>query len=93
MNRQEVISIGQKLANAGIIKKYPARSHSHDIWSLFPQTEAQFKWLKKKCGTTYNLVIIHTAEEVLSICPELQGYVTKTKSGRFCRVVISLVDL
>lgn len=90
LDKQKVIEIGKKLAKANFIKTYSPRSHSHDVFSLFPQTDAQYRWLKRECGTTRNLVIIYTAEEVLKEVPELQGYVTPTKSGRFCRIKISL---
>lgn len=88
--KDQVIEIGNKLANAGLVFKYEPRSHSHNIFSLFPQTSAQYEWLKKECGTTANNVILYTVDEVLTICPELSGFTTPTKSGRFCRIHISL---
>lgn len=90
LDKQKVIEIGKKLAKANFVKTYKPKSHSHDVFLLFPQTDAQYRWLKKECGTTYNLVIIHTAAEVLKEIPELQDYITPTKSGRFCRINISL---
>ncbi len=89
-SKNEIIEIGNKLANAGLIAKYPPRSHSHDAFSLIPQTPAQYDWLKRYCGTTYNVVIIHSVDKILSIAPELEGHVKKTKSGQFCRIDIEL---
>lgn len=89
-SKQQIIEIGNKLATKGMVCKYPPRSHSHNTFSLFPQTSAQYDWLKRDCGTTSNLVIVYTAEEVLAVCPELNGYVHPTKSKRFCRISISL---
>lgn len=89
-SKQEVIEIGNKLAKANFVTTYKPRSHSHDIFSLFPQTEAQYKWLKKRCGTTCNIIILHTVEEVCSAIPELTGNVIPTKSGNFCRIDITL---
>ena len=88
--KKQIIEIGNKLANVGLVLKYTPRSHSHNAFSLFPQTSAQYEWLKKDCGTTSNNVILYTADEVLNVCPELSGVVTPTKSGRFCRINISL---
>lgn len=88
--KEQVIEIGNKLANAGLIVKYAPRSHSHNAFSLFPQTSAQYEWLKKNYGTTFNNVILYTATEVLTICPELSDVVSSTKSGIFCRINISL---
>lgn len=88
--KEQVIEIGNRLANAGLVVKYAARSHSHNCFVLFPQTEAQYNWLKRNYGTTSNLCITNTVEEVLTVCPELSGYVKQTKSNRFCRISISL---
>lgn len=88
--KQQIIEIGNKLANAGLITKYAPRSHSHDSLNLFPQTEAQYNWLKRNNGTTSGLIVLHTEEKILTTCPELIGFVSKTKSGRFCRINITL---
>lgn len=90
ISKQQVIEIGNKLADAGLVTKYAARSHSHNEFSLFPQTSAQYDWLKRKFGTTSNLCLTYTVQEVLSVCPELEGYVKATQSGRFCRIYITL---
>lgn len=88
--KEQVIEIGNKLANAGLVVKYAPRSHSHNAFSLFPQTSAQYEWLKRNCGTTSNNVIPYTTDEVLTVCPELSGVLNPTKSGRFCRINILL---
>lgn len=88
--RQEIIEAGQKLADANLITKYKAGSHSHKVESLFPQTEAQYRWLKKNYGTTANVCILKPVEDVLNVCPELAGYVKPTKSGKFSRIEITL---
>ena len=89
-SKDQVLEIGNKLANAGLVVTYPARSHSHNVYSLFPQTSAQYDWLKRECGTTSNLILPYTVEEVLTTCPELAGNVVTTKSGRFCRISVNL---
>lgn len=86
----EIITAGKKLAAANMVATYKAGSHSHDADTLFPQTEAQYRWLKKNYGTTANVVILKPVEDVLNVCPELQGYVKPTKSGRFSRIEITL---
>lgn len=88
--KEQIIEIGNKLANAGLVVKYSPRSHSHNVFSLFPQTSAQYEWLKKKYGTTSNVSILYTVNEVLAICPELSNVISPTKSDRFCRINISL---
>lgn len=90
LTKQQIIEIGNKLADANIVDKYPPRSHSHNRYNLFPQSEAQYNWLKKDCGITSNLIVIHPAEEVLAICPELEGCVKATKNKKWCRIHISL---
>lgn len=89
-SKQEVIDIGNKLAKANFVATYKPRSHSHNVFSLFPQTEAQYNWLKRNCGTTYNVIILYTIEEVLKEVPELRDNIRPTKSGRFCRIDITL---
>jgi hypothetical protein len=89
-SKQEVIDIGNKLAKANFVATYKPRSHSHNVFSLFPQTEAQYNWLKRKRGTTYNVIILYTIEEVLKEVPELRDNIRPTKSGRFCRIDITL---
>ena len=89
-SKSEIIELGKKLAAAGLVITYPARSHSHNVYSLFPQTGAQYDWLRRGVGTTSNLTLPYTVEEVLSVCLELTGNITATKSGRFCRIDISL---
>lgn len=89
-SKDQVIELGKKLAAKGLVITYSARSHSHIIYSLFPQTGAQYDWLRREAGTTPNLILPYTVEEVLSVCPELADNVITTKSGRFCRIVISL---
>lgn len=88
--KEQVIEIGNKLADAGLVAKYAPRSHSHNEFSLFPQTSAQYDWLKHFCGTICNVVILHTVDRVLSVCPELEGVVKPTKSKQMCRIHISL---
>lgn len=88
--KDQIINIGNKLAKAGLITGYAPRSHSHNIKSLFPQTSAQYDWLKRTNGTTANLIILHTEEEVKELCPEIAEYLTTTNSGRFCRICIVL---
>lgn len=87
---EEIIEAGQKLAAANMVVTYKAGSHSHDAELLFPQTEAQYRWLKKNYGTTANVVMMKPVEDVLNVCPELSGYVKPTKSGRFSRIEITL---
>lgn len=89
-SEQEVIEVGNKLAKANFVATYKPRSHSHNVFSLFPQTEAQYNWLKRNCGTTYNVIILYTIEEVLKEVPELRDNIRPTKSGRFCRIDITL---
>lgn len=89
-SKEQVIEIGQRLAAAGLIVNFPPRSHSHNVFVLFPQTSAQFDWLRRVCGTTYNNVLLCTVAEVLAVCPELEDNVKPTKSRRFCRIDISL---
>ena len=90
LTKEEVIRIGKKLADAGLIVAYPPRSHSHNVFSLFPQTSAQYDWLRRECGTTCNKVVLYPVEKVLAVCPELEGYVRPTKSRNMCRIDISL---
>ena len=89
-SKEEVIAIGKELAKNKLVEEYPHRSHSHDIFSLFPQTAAQYDWLKRLCGTTYNVIVLHTVDEVLDVVPELKGFVIPTKNGKFCRIDITL---
>lgn len=90
LSKEQIIEIGTKLANAGIVTKYQARSHSHNAYNLFPQTSAQYDWLKRDWGTTANLIILRTEAEVKKACPEIAEYLTTTNSGRFCRICIIL---
>lgn len=90
LTMNDVINAGQKLADANMVVKFKAGSHSHDAELLFPQTEAQYRWLKKNYGTTANVVMMKPVEDVLNVCPELSGYVKPTKSGRFSRIEITL---
>lgn len=89
-SKEEIIEMGNKLAKNNFVKTYPHRSHSHDVFTLFPQTSAQYDWLKRRCGTTCNVVVLHTVDEVLDVVPELKGFVIPTKSGKFCRIDITL---
>lgn len=89
-SKDQVIELGKKLAVEGLVFTYPARSRSHNVRSLFPQTSAQYDWLRREVGTTSNLILLYSVEEVLSLFPELAGSVTATKSGRFCRIDITL---
>ena len=86
----EIINIGIKLADAGLVVRYAPRSHSHNCMALFPQTPAQYRWLKREYGLTDNVLIFEPASAVLAICPELEGYVSQTKSGGMCRIRIRL---
>lgn len=88
--KAEIIDFGARLAKAGLIAVYPSRSHSHNVFSLLPQTSAQFDWLRRTCGTTANVCILHPAAAVLDVCPELAGCVRETKSGKFCRIILPL---
>lgn len=88
--KEQIIAFGQRLANANLIVKYPARSHSHNPFSLFPQTIAQYNWLRRYCGTTSNVIIFKKREDVLKVVPELSEYIRPTKSGEMCRVYLSL---
>lgn len=90
LTMNEIITAGQKLAAANMVATYKAGSHSHDVDTLFPQTTAQYRWLKKNYGTTANVCILKPVEDVLNVCPELAGYVKPTKSGRFSRIEIIL---
>ena len=87
---EEIIEAGKKLAAANMVATYKAGSHSHDADTLFPQTAAQYRWLRKNYGTTANVCINGTIEDVLNVCPELSGYIKPTKSGRFSRIEITL---
>lgn len=89
--KAEIIDFGARLAKAGLIAVYPPRSHSHNIFALFPQTAAQHDYLRRTCGTTANVCILHPADAVLAVCPELAGCVRETKSGRFCRIMLQLL--
>ena len=90
LTMNDVINAGKKLADANMVVKFKAGSHSHNAELLFPQTEAQYRWLKKNYGTTANVVILKPIEDVLNVCPELARYVKPTKSGRFSRIEITL---
>ena len=89
-SKDEVIEIGNKLAQQGLVVRYEPRSHSHNTRTLFPQTSAQYDWLKRTAGTTDNVIILTPAENVVAIFPELVGHVTSTKSGNNCRIDITL---
>lgn len=89
-SKEEIIAIGNKLAKNKLVKEYPHGSHSHDVFSLFPQTPAQYDWLKRKCGTTCNVILLHTVEKVCNVIPQLKGHIVPTKSGKFSRIDITL---
>lgn len=89
-SKSEVIELGNKLAQQGLVVRYEPRSHSHDTRTLFPQTSAQYDWLKRTAGTTDNVIILSTVEDIVSRFPELSGHVTSTKSGNNCRIDITL---
>ena len=89
-SKSEVIELGNKLAQQGLVVRYEPRSHSHNSRTLFPQTSAQYDWLKRTVGTTDNVIILSTAEDIVSRFPELSGHVTSTKSGNNCRIDITL---
>lgn len=89
-SKEEVIEIGKRLAQQGLVVRYEPRSHSRNTSTLFPQTKAQYDWLKRTVGTTSNVIIFVPAESVVSLFPELSGCVTSTKSGLNCRINISL---
>lgn len=88
--KEQVIEFGKRLAAANMIQLYKPYSHSHNVFSLFPQTDAQYRWLKKECGTTQNVCILYTATEVLTVVPELEKCIVATKSNRFCRIKLVL---
>ena len=90
LTMNDVINAGKKLADANMVATYKAGSHSHDAELLFPQTEAQYRWLKKNYGTTANVCILKPVEDVLSVCPGLSGYVKPTTSGKYSRIEITL---
>ena len=56
-SKQEIIEFGKRLAKAGIICEYKPQSHSHNCFSLFPQTEEQYNWLKRKRFTRIDLTL------------------------------------
>lgn len=89
-SKSEVIELGKKLAQQGLVVCYEPRSHSHNTRTLFPQTSAQYDWLKRTAGTTDNVIILSTVEDIVSRFPELSGHVTSTKSGNNCRIDITL---
>lgn len=89
-NKDQVLEIGKKLAQQGLVVRYEPRSRSHNTATLFPQTNAQYDWLKRTVGTTSNVIVFAPAENVVSLFPELSGCVTSTKSGSSCRIYISL---
>lgn len=89
-NQNEIIELGKKLSKAGFVAEYKPRSHSHILYSLFPQTVAQYQWVKKEAGTTANVIIRASKEEVLKLFPELEGLVTSTASKDACRIHIEL---
>lgn len=89
-SKDEVIEIGNKLAQQGLVVRYEPRSHSHNTRTLFPQTSAQYDWLKRTAGTTDNVIILSTVEDIVSRFPELSGHVASTKSGNNCRIDITL---
>nr|DAK68315.1 MAG TPA: hypothetical protein [Caudoviricetes sp.] len=88
--KEQVIEFGKRLASANMVQQYRPYSHSRNVFSLFPQTEAQYRWLKKVCGTTRNVCILYTVAEVLSVVPELANCIVATKSNRFCRIELVL---
>lgn len=90
MEKEDVIRIGQRLAALGWIVTYKPRSHSHNVFSLFPQTAAQYDWLRRCYGTTYNVIIFKTKDQMLAEFPELVGKVKSTKCGDSCRIDLSL---
>ena len=87
---EQICEFGQRMAAAKLITTYAPHSHSHNINLLFPQTPAQFRWLRKEYGTTLNLCIIYTCDEVAAVVPELKPYLKATRSGRFCRIDLTL---
>ena len=89
-SKSEVIELGRKLAQQGLVVCYGPGSHSHNTRTLFPQTGAQYDWLKRTAGTTDNVIILSTVEDIVSRFPELSGHVTGTKSGNNCRIDITL---
>lgn len=91
-SKEEVIELGNKLAQQGLVVRYKPRSHSHNTRALFPQTDAQYDWLKRTAGTTDNVIILSTVEDIVSGFPELSGRVTSTKSGNNCRIDITLYN-
>ena len=82
----EICGFGQRLATAKLVTFFGLRSRSHNTDVLFPQTLAQYRWLKKVCGTTYNCIILHLVDAVENIVPELKEYIKPTKNNRFCRI-------
>lgn len=91
-SKEEVIELGNKLAQQGLVVRYEPGSHSHNTRALFPQTGAQYDWLKRTAGTTDNVIILSTVEDIVSRFPELSGRVTSTKSGNNCRIDITLYN-
>lgn len=89
-SKEEVIELGNKLAQQGLVVRYEPGSHSRNTRTLFPQTSAQYDWLKRTAGTTDNVIILSTVEDIVSRFPELSGRVTSTKSGNNCRIDITL---
>lgn len=87
---QEICEFGQRMAMENIISTFAPRSHSHGARILFPQTLAQFSWLKSYCGTTYNCVILYPVARVAEVVPELSKYLVPTKSKNYCRIDLTL---
>lgn len=90
LTKETIINIGKRLAEKGYVIRYAPGSHSHNVFTLFPQTAAQYEWLRKNYGTTCNNIVYKNIEQVLSVCPELKEYVKKTKSGDMCRIYLTL---
>ena len=86
----QICEIGQRLAALGLVKGFAPHSHSHNVDILFPQTLAQYRWLKSNCGTTYNCVILFPKDKIAELIPELSDFLVSTKSKQFTRIDLSL---
>lgn len=86
----KICEIGQRLAALGLVKGFAPNSHSHNVDILFPQTLAQYRWLKSNCGTTYNCAILFPKDKIAELIPELSDFLVSTKSKQFTRIDLSL---
>lgn len=87
---EQICEIGQRLAALGLVKEFAPHSHSHNVSILYPQTLAQYRWLKSNYGTIYNCVILFPKDKIAELIPELSDFLVSTKSKQFTRIDLSL---